>query len=202
MRRRASTQARGFRAFPALIRRTVMGKQVNHLPPLTLVVGGAASGKSAYAERIVAATGRARLYIATAEVRDEEMRAKVARHREARGPDWRTVEAPLDTDSALASAGADEVVLFDCATLWLTNHMLAGSDLHARASHLLATVTACAAPVVIVSNEVGAGIVPENKLARDFRQAQGQLNQQLAAAADTVVTVIAGLPLALKGDLP
>lgn len=202
MRRRASTQARGFRPFAALIRHRVMGKQVNSLPPLTLVVGGAASGKSAYAEQIVTATGCPRLYIATAEVRDAEMRTKVERHRVARGPDWRTVEAPLDTDSALASAGADEVVLFDCATLWLSNHILAGHDIHARTAHLLATVTACAAPVVIVSNEVGAGVVPDNRLARDFRQAQGELNQQLAAAADSVVTVIAGLPLALKGDLP
>lgn len=172
------------------------------LPPLTLVIGGAASGKSAYGEALVTATGRARRYIATAEVHDAEMRAKVARHRKNRGANWETIEAPLDATSALVGARASDVVLFDCATLWLSNHLLAGNDLPAEEAHLLATLTTCAAPVVVISNEVGNGIVPGNALSRRFRAAQGQLNQRLAEASDLVVTVIAGLPLVLKGALP
>jgi len=179
-----------------------MDETPKHLPQITLVIGGAASGKSRFAEGLVSATLRPRLYIATAEVRDAEMRDKVARHQKDRGPDWRTVEAPLDCDTVLAGAGAGEVILFDCATLWLTNQMLAGRDASAQTAHLLATFSACAAPIVIVSNEVGSGIVPENALAREFRQAQGVLNQRLAEIADSVITVIAGLPLVLKGSKP
>jgi adenosylcobinamide kinase / adenosylcobinamide-phosphate guanylyltransferase len=172
------------------------------LPPLSLVIGGARSGKSAYAERLVRATARPRRYIATAEAWDDEMRARIARHQLDRGTDWLTVEAPLALATALAAAGAEEVVLIDCATLWLTNHLLADHDLRDVAEGLSSALAACAAPVVIVTNEVGWGIVPENALARRFRDAQGRLNQQLAASAGLVVTVIAGLPLALKGTLP
>lgn len=172
------------------------------LPPLTLVVGGARSGKSALAERLVAASGRPRRYIATAEAWDDEMRDRIARHRLDRGSDWTTVEAPLDLPAALADTTADEAVLIDCATLWLTNHLLADHDLPAEASRLLTALATCPAPVVIVTNETGWGIVPENALARRFRDEQGRLNQRLAAEADLVVTVIAGLPLVLKGALP
>jgi adenosylcobinamide kinase/adenosylcobinamide-phosphate guanylyltransferase len=172
------------------------------LPALTLVIGGARSGKSAYAEHLATGTGRPRRYIATAEARDDEMRARIARHRQDRGTGWITVEAPLDLASAVASAHGEEVVLVDCATLWLTNHLLADRDLAAEATALLAALAASAAPVVVVSNETGWGIVPENALARRFRDAQGRLNQRLAAEAGLVVTVIAGLPLVLKGQLP
>ncbi|MFN3575857.1 MAG: bifunctional adenosylcobinamide kinase/adenosylcobinamide-phosphate guanylyltransferase [Tabrizicola sp.] len=172
------------------------------LPPLTLVIGGARSGKSAFAERLVTDTGRPRRYIATAEAWDDEMRARIARHREDRGADWTTVEAPLDLAAALAATGPEEVALIDCATLWLTNHLLAGHDLPAEVQHLLSALAACPAPVVIVSNETGWGIVPENALARRFRDEQGRLNQRLAHQAGLVVTVIAGLPLVLKGSLP
>lgn len=174
----------------------------NILSPLTLVVGGARSGKSAFAEGLVTGSGRPRRYIATAEAWDEEMRDRIARHRADRGEAWTTVEAPLDLCGALAQAMPQEVVLVDCATLWLTNHLLAEHDLALETSHLLAALAHCAAPVVIVSNETGWGIVPENALARRFRDEQGRLNQRLAAQSDLVVTVIAGLPMVLKGQLP
>jgi adenosylcobinamide kinase / adenosylcobinamide-phosphate guanylyltransferase len=130
------------------------------------------------------------------------MRARIAAHRRDRGHDWTTVEAPLDLAGALGKATADEVVLIDCATLWLTNHLLAEHDLDAEGTRLLAALSSCPAPVVIVSNEVGWGIVPDNALARRFRDAQGRLNQQLAAQADLVIGVMAGLPMVLKGSLP
>lgn len=172
------------------------------LPPLTLVVGGARSGKSAFAERLITATGRPRRYIATAEAWDDEMRDRIALHRRDRGTAWTTVEAPLDLVAALAQANPDEAVLVDCATLWLTNILLADHDILAEAGRLLLALSGCKAPVVVVSNETGWGIVPENALARRFRDEQGRLNQRLAAEAALVVTVIAGLPLVLKGSLP
>lgn len=172
------------------------------LPRLTLVIGGARSGKSRQAEALVTATGRRRRYIATAQAFDAEMHERIARHRTDRGGEWITVEAPLDLAGALAGAGADEVVLVDCATLWLTNVILADKDPEAAGAVLRDALRACAAPVVVVSNELGWSIVPENALARRFRDAQGRLNQSLAAEAGLVVAVIAGLPLVLKGALP
>lgn len=172
------------------------------LPKLSLVVGGARSGKSAFAERLVIGSGRPRRYIATAEAWDTEMRDRIAQHQRDRAGDWTTVEAPLDLAAALATAQRDEAVLIDCATLWLTNHLLAEHDLPAETEALVAALSACPAPVVIVSNEVGWSIVPDNALARRFRDAQGRLNQRLATEAALVVTVIAGLPLVLKGTLP
>lgn len=173
-------------------------------PRLSLVVGGARSGKSSLAERLVRASGLPRTYIATAEAWDDEMADRIARHRDDRGADWHTVEAPRDLAGALA--GAQGAVLIDCATLWLTNVMLGGADrgadLGAEVSALLAALAAHPGPVVVVSNEVGWGIVPENALARAFRDEQGRLNQQIAAAADLVLGVMAGLPMVLKGRLP
>nr|WP_152825833.1 bifunctional adenosylcobinamide kinase/adenosylcobinamide-phosphate guanylyltransferase [Fertoeibacter niger] len=172
------------------------------LPPLTLVLGGARSGKSGLAERLVSATGRPRIYIATAEAWDDEMRDRIAAHRSDRGGGWDTREAPHDLAGALVQVPAGAVVLLDCATLWLTNRMLADADLVAEGAGLLAALAGCAAPVVVVSNEVGWSIVPENALARRFRDVQGRLNQQLAGQAGLVVAVMAGLPLVLKGALP
>ena len=172
------------------------------LPGLTLVVGGARSGKSAFAERLITATSRPRRYIATAQGWDDEMRRRISQHRQDRGPEWTTLEAPLDLVSALGTAPATDAVLVDCATLWLSNHLLADHDLDAESDAVLAALQGCPAPVVIVTNETGWGIVPDNALARRFRDAQGRLNQRLAASADLVVTVIAGLPLVLKGRLP
>ena len=171
------------------------------LQKLALVLGGAASGKSALAERLVTSLGRPRVYIATAQAWDAEMQRKIVRHRDARGHDWRTVEAPLDLVSALRDVNLDEVVLIDCATLWLTNRMLAEHDLVAAEAELFAALEACPAPVAVVSNEVGLGIVPDTPLGRRFREAQGGLNQRLAARADLVIFVAAGLPLVLKGTL-
>lgn len=176
------------------------GSQLGHnLPPLTLVIGGARSGKSRFAEGLLP-PGR-RSYIATAEAWDEEMKARIARHRADRGADrgggWETIEAPLDLAGALASL-REGAALIDCATLWLSNHLLAGSDPAAETGRLLAALDACAVPVVVVSNEVGWSIVPDNALARAFRDAQGRLNQRLAERADRVVAVMAGLPLVLK----
>lgn len=170
------------------------------LPPLALVTGGARSGKSALAERLVRLGAAPHSYIATAEAWDDEMRDRITRHRQDRGTGWVTVEAPLDLPAALAEARGS--VLIDCATLWLTNHMLAGNDPEAETARLLAALAAAPVPVVIVSNEVGWGIVPENALARRFRDAQGRLNQRLAAMADLAVLVVAGLPMVLKGTLP
>ncbi|WP_424939190.1 bifunctional adenosylcobinamide kinase/adenosylcobinamide-phosphate guanylyltransferase [Aliiroseovarius sp. S253] len=172
------------------------------LPPLTLVLGGAASGKSDYAERLVTATERPMLYIATAQPFDAEMDDKIARHQARRGEGWRTIEAHLNAADAVTCAREDEVVLFDCATMWLSNQLFAETNLGDAEVALFKAMSDCAAPVVVVSNEVGAGIVPENALARRFRQAQGELNQRFAQRADLVITVMAGLPLALKGSLP
>ncbi len=172
------------------------------LPRFTLVTGGARSGKSAFAERLVVQSGRPRRYIATAEAWDDEMRDRIAQHQTNRAEGWTTIEAPLDLASALTDARDVEAVLVDCATLWLTNHLLAENDLTAQTEALISALAACPAPVIIVSNEVGWGIVPDNALARRFRDEQGRLNQRLAQNAGLVVTVIAGLPLVLKGQLP
>lgn len=168
---------------------------------LTLVVGGAASGKSALAERLVRNQGARWLYVATAEVHDVEMEAKIAAHRARRDAGWRTVECPLDPGSALDFVNED-AVLIDCATLWLSNLLLAGADLQAAEAGLMAALDRCPVPVVVVSNEVGQGVVPETPLGRRFRNAQGGLNQRLAARAALVVAVIAGLPMVLKGEMP
>lgn len=171
------------------------------LPRLSLVLGAAASGKSAFAEGLILTSGLAPVYLATAQVRDAEMADKVAIHRSQRGPGWRLIEEPIALDTVLAGARHDEAVLIDCATLWLTNLILSGADLTGPENRLFAAISTCPAPVVIVSNEVGMGIVPDNALARQFRGAQGGLNRRLAGQADLVVMIIAGLPLVLKGAL-
>ncbi len=172
------------------------------LPNLSLVLGGAASGKSAFAERLVLQASEPPVYIATAQAFDDEMAKKIARHRKTRGTGWTTIEEPLDVAAALAQVGHRQPVLIDCATLWLTNVILGGRDVDAASDALLQTVKAFAGPVVVVSNEVGQGIIPDNTLSRQFRNAQGRLNQQIAAEADLVVAVMAGLPMVIKGTLP
>jgi adenosylcobinamide kinase/adenosylcobinamide-phosphate guanylyltransferase len=170
------------------------------LPQFTLVLGGASSGKSAFAESLCFKSTKTRIYIATAQAFDDEMRAKISDHRSQRGPDWLTIEAPLDVTSALATCTIGQIVLLDCATLWLSNVLLADQNIAAACASLLAALTTCPAHVIVVSNEVGHGIVPDNKLARQFRNAQGRLNQLLATQADLVVQVTAGLPQTLKGE--
>lgn len=170
-------------------------------PRLTLVIGGARSGKSRFAEALLRAAHLPLTYIATAEAHDDEMRARIAAHVADRGTGWHSIEAPRGLAGAISTAPPG-AVLIDCATLWLTNSMLAGDDLEAQTAALLAALAARPGPVVIVTNELGWSIVPENALARRFRDAQGRLNQALAGQADLVVAVIAGLPLALKGRMP
>ncbi|MEM8538734.1 MAG: bifunctional adenosylcobinamide kinase/adenosylcobinamide-phosphate guanylyltransferase [Pseudomonadota bacterium] len=169
---------------------------------MTLVLGGAGSGKSAFAEGLIPRTGATPVYIATAQAFDDEMRRKISDHQDQRGAGWITVEEPVDVASALAQVKAGQPTLIDCATMWLTNVILGEHDLGQQSGALLQALTNVPGPVVIVSNEVGQGIVPDNALSRRFRNAQGQLNQQIAQRADLVVAVMAGLPLTLKGTLP
>lgn len=164
-----------------------------------LVLGGARSGKSAFAQAQAEASGLEPIFVATAHAYDEEMRTRIARHVADRDARWRTVEAPYDLVGALAAeASPGRVLLIDCLTLWLSNLMLRGDDLEAASADLFAGVQRLAGPAVFVTNEVGSGIVPDNALARRFRDAQGRLNQAMATACANVVLVAAGLPLVLK----
>lgn len=165
----------------------------------TLVLGGARSGKSTYAERLVLGSGLQPLYIATATPGDNEMAERIAHHRGRRGPDWTTFEEPLAlTETLRREAQAGRAVLVDCLTLWLSNLMMAERDVEREAARLCETLAALAGPVVLVSNEVGMGLVPDTPLGRHFRDAQGRLNQLVGAAVPAVVFVAAGLPLVLK----
>jgi adenosylcobinamide kinase/adenosylcobinamide-phosphate guanylyltransferase len=169
------------------------------IPRLTFVLGGARSGKSRFAESLVEAMPPPWIYIATAEALDGEMRARVSEHEARRGHSWTTIEAPLALNRAIAEHGASgSPLLIDCLTLWLSNIMLADRAIEPEIDRLLATLAGTQCPIVAVSNEVGLGIVPDNKLARDFRDAQGRLNARVAALAESVVLVVAGLPLDIK----
>src|SRR5262249_23192531 len=150
---------------------------------VTLVLGGARSGKSRHAEGLIAASPPPWIYVATAEPLDDEMRARIAEHRARRGADWRAIEAPRDLVGALEKSSAGAAVLGDCLTLWLSNLMLGGADIEAESERLEAALAQARGPRVLVSNEVGLGIVPDNALARRFRDAQGCLNQRIAARA-------------------
>ena len=164
-----------------------------------LVLGGARSGKSAYAQRLAEMFGADRLYLATAEAGDEEMAARIARHRADRGQGWATREEPLEVVPALcAEARPGRVVVVDCLTLWLSNVMLAGRDPGQAVAGLVWAIGALAGPAILVSNEVGLGIVPEHRLGREFRDWQGRANREIAAACDAAVFIAAGLPLQLK----
>jgi adenosylcobinamide kinase/adenosylcobinamide-phosphate guanylyltransferase len=168
------------------------------LPPLTLLLGGARSGKSRHAERLIEAAGGG-TYVATAEAGDDEMRARIEAHRARRGAAWQTIEEPCDLVAALARAASfGRPVLVDCLTLWLSNLLLAERDIGAASDALVACLPRLGVPVLLVANEVGLGIVPDNALARKFRDEAGRLNQRLAALADRVLFIAAGLPLALK----
>jgi len=167
---------------------------------MTLVLGGARSGKSAHAERLVLGEGAEPVYVATAEAHDAEMAERIARHRADRaGRGWTTVEEPLDLAGVIGrEARPGRAILVDCLTLWLSNLMLAGEPPEARQAELLRVLAGVGCPIVLVSNEVGLGLVPETPLGRAFRDAQGRLNQAVAARADRVFFVAAGLPLTLK----
>jgi adenosylcobinamide kinase/adenosylcobinamide-phosphate guanylyltransferase len=166
---------------------------------VTLVFGGARSGKSARAQAIAEAAAPVRTYLATAQAFDDEMRDRIARHRADRVAGWRTVECPVDLPDAIErEALAGSVLLVDCLTLWASNLLLADRNADAATDRLLAALAGTPCPVVLVSNEVGMGIVPDNALARRFRDISGRMNQRIAAAADAVLLMMAGLELRLK----
>jgi adenosylcobinamide kinase / adenosylcobinamide-phosphate guanylyltransferase len=167
--------------------------------PLTLVLGGARSGKSRYAESLITAAKPPWTYVATAEAGDEEMTARITAHRERRDSCWHTIEAPREIAAVLAECETTSV-LVDCLTLWLSNLMFAHADIAGEIGRLENALRATKAPVVLVANEVGLGIVPEHPLGRQFRDWQGVLNQRVAAQADRVILMVAGLPLVVKGS--
>jgi adenosylcobinamide kinase/adenosylcobinamide-phosphate guanylyltransferase len=166
--------------------------------PLTLIIGGARSGKSSYAERLVMALPPPWIYAATGAALDAEMAERIKAHRARRGDGWTTIEAPRDLAGVLA-AQANAPVLVDCLTLWLSNLMMADAEVEAEIERLCMALSRVPAPVFLVANEVGCGIVPDNALARRFRDCQGLLNQRMAAQADRVVLLVAGVPLFIKG---
>ncbi|NJB69127.1 adenosylcobinamide kinase/adenosylcobinamide-phosphate guanylyltransferase [Desulfobaculum xiamenense] len=170
------------------------------------VTGGCRSGKSAYAQRFAEAAGPRRAYLATSQALDDEMRERIRIHQDSRGEGWRTVEEPLAVAETLAAAATEaDVVLLDCITLWITNCLMADMDdakILARADELADAIAAAPCAVAVVSNEVGSGIVPDNALARRFRDLAGAVNQRMATQADTVILCVSGIPLAVKGSLP
>jgi adenosylcobinamide kinase/adenosylcobinamide-phosphate guanylyltransferase len=174
------------------------------LPPVSLVLGGARSGKSTHAEKLVTGSlygtpPRPAVYVATAEAGDVEMATRIMAHRARRGGSWTTNEEPLNLAEALAIAASHgQPLLVDCLTLWLANLMGAGADLDEATDELVRALDELAVPIVFVSNEVGLGIVPDTPLGRAFRDAQGRLNMRMAERADRVILMTAGLPLTLK----
>lgn len=169
---------------------------------LALIIGGASSGKSNFGEQFVKQSCDRPIYLATAQAFDDEMGDKIARHKADReGAGWRTIEVPLEVAAALSELDPGETVLLDCATMWLSNVMLAERNVDQETDALIDALANAGPRIVVVSNEVGLGIVPDNAMARAFRIAQGGFNAKLAARADLVVNVIAGLPQVLKGRL-
>jgi adenosylcobinamide kinase/adenosylcobinamide-phosphate guanylyltransferase len=166
---------------------------------LTLVTGGARSGKSRYAESLITAYPPPWIYVATAQAGDAEMAARIAEHRKRRPANWTIVEVPHELAGAFSHIDGGVPVLVDCLTLWLSNRLLADADVEKETEKLAGVLAHRSGPLVLVTNEVGSGIVPDNALARRFRDAQGRLNQRMAALADRVVLVVAGLPLVVKG---
>ena len=166
-------------------------------PLLALVTGGARSGKSRFALARAASLELPRLFVATGEARDEEMTARIARHRAERDPAWRTIEEPLELAAVLRRV-AGQAIVVDCLTLWMSNLMDAGRDLDPASEELLGVLRERRSAIVAVTNEVGAGIVPEHAVARAFRDATGLLNQRVADLADEVHLLVAGQPLRIK----
>jgi adenosylcobinamide kinase/adenosylcobinamide-phosphate guanylyltransferase len=165
---------------------------------LALVLGGARSGKSRYAEALIGRFPPPWIYVATAEALDNEMRARIDHHRRRRDERWRTEEAPRELPEMLRRLDGRQPILVDCLTLWLSNCLLAGFDIEETGDQLLAALQTASGPITVVSNEVGLGIVPDTPLGRRFRDAQGRLNQRVAAMADRVTLMVAGLPMIVK----
>jgi len=171
------------------------------LPAVTLVLGGARSGKSRFAEGLIAAAPGPWVYLATGEAGDTEMAVRIRHHRERRGEGWITIEETLKLPDALRrAAGEGRAILVDCLTLWVSNLMAAGRDVTAETQGLVAALPQISSPIVFVANEVGLGIVPDNALARAFRDEAGRVNQAIAAAANRVYFIAAGLPLVMKDE--
>jgi len=171
-----------------------------HLPPLSLVLGGISSGKSAFAERMVRQCGLAKVYVATAEARTGVQAEQISAHRARRsGQGWRTVEAPYDTAMALSQVEPGEVALLDSVTLWLTTLMIDDGDWKEELDILIEVLLQLRSPVVLVSDDVASTPVPEDALSQAFQRAQGAVNQRLASHADLVVYLTAGLPHVLQG---
>ncbi len=167
--------------------------------PVTLVIGGARSGKSRHAQRLAERASGPLVFVATAQAFDAEMTDRIARHRADRDDRWRTVEAPVDLADAIAAYDApDMMLLVDCLTLWASNLLLGDADIDAHVARLDMALAAARGRIILVTNEVGWGIVPDNALARRFRDVAGRINQSVAARAQSVDLVVAGLPLALK----
>ncbi len=179
----------------------VKEQMVKQIPNKILVLGGAASGKSAFAEGLLDGANP-RVYIATAQAFDKEMTDKIAEHKTRRGGDWHTIESPRGLASAIENAPPNApqgAILVDCMTMWLANIM--DADMDGEIAALLHVFETSEKRLILVSNETGLGIVPDSPDVRRFRQSQGELNQALAARADCVIQVIAGLPLILKGQI-
>jgi adenosylcobinamide kinase/adenosylcobinamide-phosphate guanylyltransferase len=169
-----------------------------------LVLGGARSGKTAFAERLALHAGSRPAYLATADILDGEMQERVSSHQAIRGGRFTTIEEPTELSRAILKAGAHhDVILVDCLTLWITNLLIANADVATAVSELCATLVEFRdAKVILVSNEVGLGIVPDNAMARTFRDLAGSAHQRLGEICEDVYFVAAGLPLTLKGDTP
>ena len=163
-----------------------------------LITGGARSGKSSFAEKRTLSYGTPVIYIATAQATDEEMENRIRLHQQKRGDEWRTISEPLAIANILTSLDRQGACLVDCLTLWLSNLIFAEEDISKATSSLIEAIAARRDPVILVTNEVGGGIVPENELARRFRDEAGRLNQIVAEAVDEVYTCISGIPLKLK----
>lgn len=172
-------------------------------PRVMLITGGARAGKSRYAERLMTARPARHAVIATGTPGDAEMAERIARHKAERDKSWDVIEQPISIRSAIRNAARpDRIVLVDCLTLWISNLMAEGRELENEIQGLVGTLQTAAGPVIVVSNEVGLGIVPDNALARAFRDNLGRANQAVAATADCAVFMAAGIPLVLKGTLP
>ncbi len=169
---------------------------------LTLILGGARSGKSNFAESLVLQSGLEPVYVATATADDAEMKTRIEKHAKARAGLWQLIEEQTAISRIFYSAQSGQILLVDCLTLWLSNLVFAGKNVETEAETMLNAARRSAARIVFVSNEIGMGLVPDNALGRRFRDQQGALNQRVAALSDQVFFVAAGLPLALKGALP
>ena len=174
-----------------------------NFPKVVLITGGARAGKSRYAERLMNARPARHAVVATAVAGDAEMAERIARHKAERDAGWEVIEQPISIRSAIRNAARpDRIVLVDCLTLWISNLMAEGRDIEIEIQGLVGTLQIAAGPVIIVSNEVGFGVVPDNPLARAFRDNLGRANQAVAAASECAVLMAAGIPIVLKGVLP